>query len=77
MLTTDTITDDQILALIRDPRVTVSVANDCRRALGWLYPGSLDYSARARCAEILNARNRRAVLNAHTGVHVFPEAGES
>jgi hypothetical protein len=49
-----TITDENIRKLLFDPRVTVRVANDCRRALGWIYPGAIDNEARARCAVVLN-----------------------
>ena len=60
VITADTITDAHIRDLLFDPRVTVRVANDCRRALGWIYPGAVDNEARARCAEILNARTKES-----------------
>jgi len=61
MLTADTITDDQLreLRLMRPfhglTYTTISVALGERRP----FPSQSKVTARARCAEIHNARNRR------------------
>jgi hypothetical protein len=57
MLTADTITDEQIRELMRDAS-DHAISVICRTALSRLIPERFDSreQARARCAEILNAR---------------------
>jgi hypothetical protein len=66
VITADTITDEQIRALLADVLTSTdkferykgrTIAGTCREALGEAHlHGSTQHGARARCAEILNAR---------------------
>jgi hypothetical protein len=59
MLTADTITDEQIRELLANPNNDLDFDSACRTALGPLTWGAWTReSARARCAEILNARGK-------------------
>lgn len=62
MLTAETITDDQIAHLLARGTLTAIEAADCEHALmkrngTWTrHQRNMQHAARARCADILNAR---------------------
>ncbi len=59
MITADTITDEQINELYREATKLIALCNDATRGgRAWL-ESKQRAEARARCAEILNARSGR------------------
>lgn len=61
MITADTITDEQIRELREDTRNTGEIVMNCDIALGVHTPWRpAKEAARARCAEIINARAKEA-----------------